>query len=393
MVATLNPADRMILEEPDRARSLSSVLGPASSKQLPAELTVFAASFFELYAEVAFKHAAPVEFEWFDEREKDEPRTHDIAIQFAMATWHRTAWLLEHLHYDQVLKQSIVDGKGRNLGHPLFGIAQVASLIGQFSVARHYAALATIGDVLFHGPMFRGAAPHSLANLSDWSSFERLHRDTVESIKAWDHGTPICPEAILAAHWLPKKRAQVVLRLASVASGEVPFVDRLLNAANRTSDKAEAGTLFEAAAALLFSSTAGFEVRGARDDVSSQTDILLLYRQEAGSRVVLPEGHLLVECKYRKKAVSASMVREFGARCLLRNVPLGILIAKNKITGAETVDTALRNAERERREFLGRGAHILVLSADDLRSKSRELRGLESDLLEDYEHLRFGRRS
>ena len=129
------------------------------------------------------------------------------------------------------------------------------------------------------------------------------------------------------------------------------------------------------------------------DDVSSQTDVLLLYRREPGSRVVFPEGHALVECKYRKKPVSASMVREFGARCVLRNVPLGILIAKNKITGTDVVGRALRHAERERRDFLSKGAHILVLSAEELRGKSRELRGLEGLLLDDYEHLRFGKRS
>jgi hypothetical protein len=85
-----------------------------------------------------------------------------------------------------------------------------------------------------------------------------------------------------------------------------------------------------------------------------------------------------------------------GEACIadsLRNVPLGILIAKNKLTGADVVNRALRHAERERRDFLAKGVHILVLSGEDLHGKSRELRGLEASLIDDYEHLRFGRRS
>ncbi|HEV3192420.1 MAG TPA: hypothetical protein VGY54_18040, partial [Polyangiaceae bacterium] len=150
------------------------------------------------------------------------------------------------------------------------------------------------------------------------------------------------------------------------------------------------GTLFEAAAGLVLAVTPGFEVRGAVDDPASQTDLLASYRTDAIVNASLPEGYALIECKYQERAVGSSLVRELGARCLIHGAKLGVLVVRERIAGDDNARNALAAAQLERRRLLPHGVHILVVSADDLREASRELRGLEPILREDYEVLCFG---
>jgi hypothetical protein len=384
---TWNPSEPVEVEE--AAKSLEAILGAASAEKLR-EIDVSASKSLELVARAAFKNSLPTEFAWFDEREKRAPRTQDIARAFLAASWNQTAWSLEQLHYDQILKQSIVEKAGRNLGHPLFGIAQVAWLLGHESAARHYSALALIGDLVFHPRGFRGAAPHMLANLSDWSVVNVLQKKIANACEdARGSHNPIHPEAVLASTWIGGKRAETIQQLAPATDAR-PFLQILLDQAETATKDTEKGTCFEAAAALLFSATPGFEVLGSREDVSSQTDTVVLYRGEPFNRAVLPEGYAFVESKYRKDSISAAIVREFGGRCSNRHVNLGILITKTKITGSED-ESGLRDAERERHDFLAKGVHILVLTVEDLRGMARNLRGLEWPLRQDLERLRFGK--
>jgi hypothetical protein len=107
----------------------------------------------------------------------------------------------------------------------------------------------------------------------------------------------------------------------------------------------------------------------------------------------LPEGYALVECKHWRKAVGAGIIREFAGRCIIRGAGLGILVTRNGISGKVSARSPLAEAQLERRMWLARGVHILVLTAADLRGKSRDLRALGPLLRADFERLRFGERA
>jgi hypothetical protein len=312
------------------------------------------------------------------------------------ANWRQAAWALAQLYYDQSLKASARRSKRGNLAWPAWNIAHVAEVIGHRSALRHYSALALIGDIATEDPSYRGGAIHALTALWGRRPVERFEACVREDLKRWESQVPVYSEALLAAYWF-RGRSATILGVAEASRG-IPFVERLLDEAAAEDAKAKSsarddrsGTFFEAAVALLMSATPGFEIRGPVRDVSSQTDIVAVSRNDGFTGTLLPEGHTLVECKFRKRAVSAAVVREFGARCWLAGAGLGILVARKGITGAQGAKAALRAAERERDRFAGRGIHILVLEAQALRGQAREMMCLRDLLVEDFERLRFGR--
>jgi hypothetical protein len=384
------------------AQTLEELLGSPDAVELKG-IFVSQSRVLEEIAARAFATSGPTEFDWLRRRDAAEFEVNgrlakitinDIVHSLALRNqWIRTAWALAQLLYDQTFKQAIVAGRRTNLGHSLFGIGQLSSAIGHQSAARHYGALALVGDLMVGTPDFRGGAPHMLANLSDWSEVDALEQKARASIARCPARALLHPEAILAATWFSDAKARHIERLAVPDSQAKPFVERLLDAAEAGGNSStETGTLFEAAAALLFSSTPGFEAIGPREDDSSQTDTVLLYRSQGYNRALLPEGYALVECKYRDKTLDAPQVREFASKCKTLRVRLGIMVAKTRFTGYGSRPEAMLGAEHARREALHDGVHILGITADDLRGKARELRGLEWLLRRDLELLRFGRK-
>jgi hypothetical protein len=185
----------------------------------------------------------------------------------------------------------------------------------------------------------------------------------------------------------------MILDHAQLVDGR-PFVALLLDEAEQAAKKkerAEQGALFEAAVSLLLSATPGFEVRGARKDPSSQTDILAVHRKDDFCEAFLPEGYLLAECKHWKEPVDVQVIREFATRLRIGRHSMGLIVTKEGITG-EKDDDKKHDAELVRHDLLVRdGIHMLALSVSDIQDSIYGLRGLEPVLKKDLEFLRFGK--
>jgi hypothetical protein len=218
---------------------------------------------------------------------------------------------------------------------------------------------------------------------------QEVVRKTLKA-RAFPADVPLYPEAFLATSWFGQ-RGDVLLDVAPPAKGQA-FVDRLLdhlesNASTMTTT--DVGTLFEAAAGLVLSTTPGFEVRSTVQDPASQTDLLVSTRTTPFGNALFPEGYALLECKYIAKA-GAPVIRDIGARCMIHGVNLAVLATREGLKGDPNARNPLLSAELERRRFLPQGIHILVISEEDVRGAARDLRGLEAVLRDDFERLRFG---
>jgi hypothetical protein len=357
-------------------------------------------------AALAFDQEKPVELDWFLRREQGDPRTYGETLR--LAHLHETSWALAQLFYDQTLKHSAATPRRMNLAHPAFGVAQLATQLHHPSAELHYAMLAQLADVLGERDDYKAGAFHMLSNRWGRARTEKFIEEAQSNAATWNKeavrshvqwpdpnrgGESIYPEALLAMHWMPSHK-DTFLAHARIARG-APFVRVLLDAAKVASDNeryAESGTLFEAAASLLLSTTPGFNVRGGRKDPSSQTDIAALYLRDAFCEAYLPEGYALVECKHWAKAVDVQVIREFSTRLRIGRHTLGIIVTLNGLTGEKNKE-ALEAAELVRHDLMVRdGIYMLCLSKDDFVDQARALRGLEGALKEDLEQLRFGRR-
>jgi hypothetical protein len=366
--------------------SIAEILGPAAEANY--RIPVHRAGDLQRLAEAAFLDEQPRFYDWFSACRDPAGGARSWVTA---SGWNEQAWAFLQLRYDQVFKQSVVDKRRQGLGALLFDVAWIAQAMGHTSAVRHYSALGVIGDVL-SGSANDGAAVPTLANVTSRqrpSVLQESVRKAIE-VRALPAEAPLHPEAFLAAPWFGK-RGDAVLDLARPARGQA-FVERLLDhlasnaAAMNTTD---IGTVFEAAAGLVLSTTPGFEVRSTVNDAASQTDLLLSYRTTAFGNAFLPEGYALLECKYTEK-VGAAVVRDVGARCMIQGVKVAVLATREGIKGDPNARNPLLSAELERRRFLPQGIHILVVSAEDVRNAARDLRGVETVLRDDFERLRFG---
>jgi hypothetical protein len=326
----------------------------------------------------------------------------------ALAHLHETAWSLANLFYDQTLKESAKRRERLNLAHPAFGIAQLAQPLGHAAARRHYSMIAQLADVLGENSEYLAGAFHFLSNRWGRKETEEFILEAQGNASDWNGspvrtdvpwpqpnrpGAPIYPEALLAAHWLPSHR-KMILDHAQLVDGR-PFVALLLDEAEKAAKQegktTEQGVLFEAAVSLLLSATPGLEVRGARKDPSSQTDILAVYRKDDFCEAFLPEGYLLAECKHWTKPVDVQVIREFANRLRTGRHSMGLIVTKKGITGEED-DDKKHHAELVRHDLLVRdGIHMLALSLSDIQDSIYGLRGLEPVLKKDLDFLRFGK--
>ncbi|MGA3124802.1 MAG: hypothetical protein ABSF69_28985 [Polyangiaceae bacterium] len=339
-------------------------------------------------AEAAFAEEKPRFYDWFSTCRDPAGGARSWVTACG---WNEQAWAFLQLRYDQVFKQSVIDGRRHGLGALLFDIGWIAQAMGHTSAVRHYSALAVIGDIL-DGNAFDGAAVPTLANVTSRrrpSMLQESVRKAIEA-RALPAEAPLHPEAFLAAPWFGK-RGDAVLDLARPIKGQA-FVERLLDhlaSSGTTMNTTDVGTVFEAAAGLVLSTTPGFEVRSTVNDAASQTDLLLSHRTTVFGNAFLPEGYAVLECKYTEK-VGAPVIRDIGARCMIQGVKLAVLATREGIKGDPNARNPLLSAELERRRFLPQGIHILVVSEEDIRGAARDLRGVEAVLRDDFERLRFG---
>jgi hypothetical protein len=254
--------------------------------------------------------------------------------------------------------------------------------------------LSSAGDVYWEHEdsdlKFGGYAPTVLER---FESHERhyLWRKRVRDQLAVLDGGPVYLESLLASRWFTETYAKHITGLAKIESGK-PFTDVLLESLESTSGVSDTtrGTRFEAAAGLLLSATPGFEVDSGRRTDDEQVDLVAYYMPEQWAPIGLEQGCGLIECKSSTGAVTAKDLRDFGAKCLFHRVRFGILIARAGTTGGSGKFAEPRNAELVRRRFQLDGLTILVLDIEELRGKTRELRGLHDALAADYRELAFG---
>jgi Restriction endonuclease len=151
------------------------------------------------------------------------------------------------------------------------------------------------------------------------------------------------------------------------------------------------GKLFEAASALLFSATPGFEVRSARKTTDEQIDFVVRYERDPLTVLPLAPGPGLIECKSSGEKIAVHELRDFGSKCQFHRVSFGVIVALANITGSDkSIFSDPRYSELVRRRFLADRLTILVLDLSKLLCRAREMRCLQEPLAEDHDFLVFG---
>lgn len=195
--------------------------------------------------------------------------------------------------------------------------------------------------------------------------------------------------------WFGEAYWDLFLNAARVAGRQgMPFPDVLFQMiADPATDKNEKGKLFEAATALLFSATPGFEVRSARKTTKGDEQIDFVVRYERDPLTVLPlaPGPGLIECKSSGEKIAVHELRDFGSKCQFHRVSFGVIVALANITGSDKgILSDPQYSELVRRRFLADGLTILVLDLSKLLCRAREMRCLQEPLAEDHDFLVFG---
>lgn len=345
----------------------------------------------------------PVLYEYFrawDERPEQERTPYAVVQSLAAIGQWEGAWALAQLHHDQLLKQESRTAGKEHKGNLLCNIALLGRTIRSPSLARHYAMLSSAGDVYWEkrDPNLRygGLAPTLLEPFESQREHEAW-RDKVRSeLAKLGDDKPLYLEAFLAMRWFTDAYARFVLDLSSVRNREgKPFPDVLLDAVEKPGGASDAatGTRFEAAAAMLMDRTPSFQVDSGRKTTDEQVDLVVYYSSDTLSSFGLNTGCGLIECKSGAGRVKSRELRDFGAKCIFHRVNFGILIAREGTTGGSGKFEEPQNAELVRRRFQLDGVTLLVLSIEQLKGKSQDLRGLQDALSADYKELVYGPRA
>src|SRR5258708_21195272 len=150
-----------------------------------------------------------------------------------------------------------------------------------------------------------------------------------ESVRSRNAGIPTTEqrylEPFLLMRWFGEAYWDLFLNAGQVVGRQgMPFPDVLFQMIEdpATSQK---GKLFEAASALLFSATPGFEVRSARKTSGrdQQIDFVVRYERDPLSVLPLAPGPGLIECKSSDGKISVNELRDFGCKCQFHHVTFG----------------------------------------------------------------------
>jgi hypothetical protein len=146
---------------------------------------------------------------------------------------------------------------------------------------------------------------------------------------------------------------------------QLDHYSRQLNLARRATTNDEKKISFENLARLLFESIPFLACRASDlRTSSSEIDLVIEYCGWTKPTLFDEFGRFcLVECKNWKEAVGASQVRDFIGKLAKARVKLGILFARNGITGENNVRDALNEI---RSAFSRDGIYILVIAEEDL---------------------------
>ena len=223
---------------------------------------------------------------------------------------------------------------------------------------------------------------------------QKIYRDRIRNeLKSFGNNEPVYLEALLVSRWFSEAYSKHITNLGKVEDqGGKPFGEVLLDAVENPKGASDTttGARFEAAAGILLSATPGFEVDSARRKPDEQVDLVVYYTPEPLAQIGLEAGPGLIECKSSVGKVRARELRDFGTKCLFHRVKFGILVARAGTTGGPDKFEDPQGAELVRRRFQLDGLTLLVLDMNQLRDKSRDLRGLRDGLSADHKLLVFG---
>jgi hypothetical protein len=338
----------------------------------------------------------PVLFDYYTDWHSRSDRTPVIVARHLVGIrmWE-AAWNVAQLHLDQTQKKEAVDGVRRHKGDPVCGMAILGQVLRSNALVRHHALLSSAGDIYWEhqnadlrngglGPTIMEAFESDLTH-NRWRDRVRVGSSGIPPVE------PLYLEAFLLMRWFGDAYWDLFLNAARVADRQgMPFPDVLFQmiADPATSQK---GKLFEAASALLFSATPGFEVRSARRTTDEQVDFVVRYEHDPLTILPLSPGSGLIECKSSGEKIAVHELRDFGSKCQFHRVSFGVIVAMANITGSgKSIFSDPQYSELVRRRFLADGLTILVLDLSKLRYRAREMRCLQEPLAEDHDFLVFG---
>lgn len=313
---------------------------------------------------------------------------------FDRGMWE-SAWNVAQLHFDQTQKKEAVDGVRRHKGDPLCGMAILGQVLRSNSLVRHHALLSSAGDIYWEHQNAHlingGLAP----TIMEAFESDLLHNCWRGRVRGRNGGIPTTEprylEAFLLMRWFGEAYWDLFLNAARVVGRQgMPFPDVLFReiADPATNQK---GKLFEAAVALLFSATPGFEVRSARRTTDEQIDFVVRYERDPLTVLPLAPGPGLIECKSSGEKIAVHELRDFGSKCQFHRVNFGVIVALANITGSDkSIFSEPQHSELVRRRFLADGLTILVLDLSKLHYRARQMRCLQEPLAEDHDFLVFG---
>ncbi len=311
-----------------------------------------------------------------------------------MGLWE-AGWNVAQLHFDQTQKKEAADDVRRHKGDPLCGMALLGQVLNSHALVRHHAQLSSAGDVYWEHQdtdLVLGGLGATImeAYESDLRHY-RWREDVRRRMALIPKNEPRYLEPFLLMRWFGEAYWDLFLDAARVAGREgLPFTDVLLRLIAEPAT-AQRGKLFEAAAALLFSATPGFEVRSARRTTDEQIDFVVRYERDPLTVLPLAAGPGLVECKSSGEKIAVHELRDFGSKCQFHRVNFGVLVAAANITGGgDSVFSDPQYSELVRRRFLADGLAILVIDQSDLAGRARAMRRLQEPLAEDHDLLVFG---
>ncbi|MFL5243173.1 MAG: restriction endonuclease [Gemmataceae bacterium] len=307
------------------------------------------------------------------------------------------AWNVAQLHSDQTQKKEAASGARLHKGHPVCGLAILGQALQSNALRRHNAQLSSAGDIYWEHKDAHLRSGGLAPTLMESFESDVEHYRWRESVRARNAGIPTTEprylEPFLLMRWFGEAYWDLFLNAGHVVGRQgTPFPDVLFQMIEQPAT-GQKGKLFEAASALLFSATPGFEVRSARKTSGrdQQIDFVVRYERDPLSVLPLAPGPGLIECKSSDGKISVNDLRDFGGKCQFLHVTFGVLVAKANITGSgANIFADPQYSELVRRRFLADGLTILVLDLSMLRCRAREMRCLQEPLAQDHDLLVFG---
>lgn len=288
--------------------------------------------------------------------------------------------------YNIVRDQEISRRERYHKGTILWQIARANQESGAVDEARNCFLLAMIEDIRTEKTKWRTLPARDwLVNSLqvDAATIDQMGEaaQSFLELKSWD---PREPE-LTWLHLKPQRRRVSRARLEFIKSVAGEFVSKVQQIAPNTKTK---GDQLEILASYLFAIEGGFEVLGSTHSPDSQTDVLIRNRHDDAAIAALGD-YFIVECKNWDGPVNAATVREFADRLRTAKVKTGVLMSKIGITGTKKSAQGRGARETISKEYLQDATAILVLDEVRIADIAAGRVGLSTQLLEQFENVRF----